>query len=326
MNTDDLGTEVVEDVVVEENVEVSDTSVEETPTDQGETSADLVTDQYTPNLEYKVGDEQRTFDERISSLITDKDSEEYFRDLVERAHGLDIVKESRQKFRDENAALQERAAQFDTVQKDLQNVGKYLQNKDFGNVFDSLQINKEDVYEWVLKQAEIQRMAEENPQGYDQYMRQQSIQEQNYQLQQQNEHLMQQTQSFQATQLQSEMQNEFSRPEVSSAAEQFDARMGRQGAFREEIINRGRMHFSKTGVDRRPSEIINEVVEMLGFGHSNAPQSQQTDPVPQPTSVQPKPRRTIETMPNVSGRGTSPVKKVPGSIADLRRLGNELNS
>lgn len=325
MHTNDLGTEVVdtgiEDAVVPDTNDVETTAqIDEVDTDQGSA------DQYTPNLSYKAGDEERTFDERISGLVTDKESEEYFRDLVERAHGLDYVKESRQKLRDENTILQERSQQYDTVQKDLQNVGKFLQNKDFGNVFDSLQINKEDVYSWVLQQAEIQKMSEENPQGYDNYMRQQNIQQHNYALQNQNEQLMQSQQQFQANAIVNDMQNEFSRPEVSSVAQQFDDRMGRQGAFREEIINRGKMHFSQTGVDRRPSEIINEVVGMLGYGQSNAPRSQHSDTFSQPSSVQPKPRRTIETMPNVSGRGTSPVKKIPRSIADIRRLGNELNS
>jgi len=310
--------------------EVAAEPVIEVPTDQPEstdegptvdiTDQDTVPD-YTPNLSFKVLDAEKQIDPWLAETIKDKTSEDRARDLMERAYGLDSVKEDRQRLRDENTSLQEISTQYDTVRTDLQNVGQYIQNKDFGRVFDSLQMNKEDVYKWVLEQAELSEMSKSDPQGYDRYMRQSNIQDQNYQLRQQNDMLVQQQQSNQHQTIQSQMQSEFNRPEVSTVQQEFDTRMGRAGAFREEVINRGQAYYARTGTDKMPAEIINEVVGMLGYG-----QGQVQPEAPQVPQTQPRPRRAIETMPNVSGRGTSPVKKIPRNIDDLRRLGNELNS
>ena len=302
-----------------EGMEAQATESSEPEASGEEESTVPVTEEYTPNYSFKVMDEEREFDDRVRGYIKSKEDEEYFRDIMQRAYGLDYVKKDRETLREENTSLQEVRGQFDTVVNDLQNVGRFVQNGDFGNFFDSMQIPREKVYQWVLEQAELQRLQQENPQQYNQYMRNQNVLNQNYQLQQERDMLIKEQQATRVSQIHNQMDYEMSQPDVQQAASVFNERVGNPDAFRQEVINRGRAHYARTGVDLPPAEIINQVMMLGGFQRGQQVQQPQHQ-----TPSQPRPRREVETLPNVSGRSTSPVKKKPRSFQDLYKIRDQI--
>ena len=93
----------------------------------------------------------------------------------------------------------------------------------------------------------------------------------------------------------------------------FDSKVGRPGAFREEVIKRGQMYAAQ-GNDISVEQAVQEVTNLLRpvYGevqtHAN-PQS------PQVVAPNYKP-----TLPNVRSSGTSAIKRTPNTLADLHKL------
>jgi hypothetical protein len=138
-----------------------------------------------------------------------------------------------------------------------------------------------------------------------------------------NQELLQAFQQTQTQQRTAELNGYLQRPDVAAAAQAFDQRAGREGAFREEVIKRGQYYARlPEPVDIPVEQAVSEILRYVGPMNAPQPQAeaQMEAPAPQ-AAVAPAPKPVI---PNIKGRGTSPVKKAVKSIDDLRARGREL--
>jgi len=296
----------------------------ETPTPGGEAAPQA----YTPNYSFKVLEDQSEFEDWAKPYIKDEETEKKFRDLYERAHGIEHVKADRQTLREENVSIKQEVGQYRTV---LGKINEMKQSGDWDSYFEALDVPKEV----ILKQAQKLIHLHQDPQAAARYEQERQQHWQMHQQQESQSALQQQLSEMRSQQV--DMAITYG-PQASFVNE-FDRRVGKQGAFKDEVFKAGVYHFQTTGQDLPVQDAINQVLSLAGYqpnnpqpmafsqpnqaGNPYAPgQGQFMQPnapgqasPPQQPGAQARP----PVLPNISGTGGSPVKAVPKSIDDLRR-------
>lgn len=284
---------------------------------------------YQPNLKFKYLDVEtnkqleKDMDEWIKPLLKDADTEAKVRQLYAKAYGMDHAKSSREKFKAENETLRQEKTQFD---RSLQILSQHVQNDDMESFFEALKIPEDKVLKYALNRVQYRDLPPEKRAEYDQ-MR--STKQRAALLEQENARLSEQYTSVQAQTRAHELDSYVSNPNVAGVAEQFDARVG-QGAFRNEVIKRGQYYWAIHQQDIPVQQAVNEVLQMIG--HSMQPNTAQV-PGSVPTQTAPSGVPGVSqtpdkkpVLPNIQGRGTSPARKLPNSIKDLKKLAMEASS
>lgn len=312
------------EVAVEAQTEsvAPETSVSEAPDTQEassettETSSQPETPAYKPDYKLKVyGEEKDLEDPFLKELMKDADSEKKVKEIAQKYLGFDTVKGRHEKL----------STEYQEFQKTTQPVVEYynkasqmLQKGDLEGFFDLTKIPDEMIFKYAVQKAEQAQMSP---------AQQQQIQQQK-QMMREREYLQEQNQSLQTRQQQQlsqfraqELSWVLARPDVHNVASTFDQKVGRPGAFRQAVIDKGLAHYAATNgkEDLSAEQATQEVLKLIGA-------------VVTPTAQTPPQQGLIQQngappiIPNVSGRGTSPVKKQVRSIADLKKKREELYS
>ena len=276
---------------------------------------------YVPNTKFSVADKEFEFDKEIVPLLKDKTLEDKFRDLYTKAYGIDFVKErlnntksEAQKFRKELESV----APIKTVYNDVQT---FIKNKDYDSLFDTLKLKDEDIFRYVHNKLQLQEMS---PLQQAEYARQRELQKRAYDLEKQNQYLQDTytNEVVQARQLQ--LDSELGKPEVRDFITQFDTRLGQPGAFKNEVISRGVLHYQQTGEDLPVEQVVKQVLAIAGYQANGQIQAQANMQATSTQNAQASAGKSTPvvkpTLPNLSGKGTSPVKSGPKNLDDLRKL------
>lgn len=273
---------------------------------------------YTPNYKFKSMGKEQEFDEFVRAAIKDEASEKKIRDIYEKAYGLDHLKTDRQRLKDQTTLQQNEIARHSQV---VNNVNHMLATKDYDNLFANvLKIPDDDILRHAKRILDLREMPPEQRQAYEQgvHARHQALE-----LQNQNQYLMQSHEQVAVTARTQELDWTMQRPQISQLATAYDTRVGKEGAFRQAVIERGQYHALVTKRDVSAEEAINEVVNFLG-GPQNLMPPVQAAPQVAPDVGQAQASKPVIT--NFQGRGTSPTKKVIKSLDDLRKRREELEA
>jgi hypothetical protein len=266
---------------------------------------------YSPNYKFKVLDKELEFDEFLRGAIKDPDTEKKVRELYEKAHGLESVKSDRTTLRNELTQTKDKIAK---TEAGLETIASYVRKGDYDSFFESLGIPKENILKYALEL--VQREQDPNKLAQWQANRQAQQQAQHYQSEAQR--LEQERTQFYVQQKEFELSQAMIRPEISGIVQAYDAGMGQPGAFRQYVIRMGQALESQ-GQDVSTDQAIQEAVRHLQAVNPNLTAA----PMGQPRStgvVQPNQKPVI---PNIQGRGTSPVRSSYRSLDDLRKLAKE---
>lgn len=272
---------------------------------------------FTPNYKFKYAvDGQKQgeaeFDDIFKPLVRDADTEKKVRDLYAKAFGLDFVKADRDRIKAEYDPI---VQNHQKVSSSLQTLGRFVQNKDYGSFFEALKIPQEDVLRYALQVIELHKM---DPQQRAVYEQQRSHQQRAFALEMQNQELMQSLQQTSVRTRDTELSTALSGQGVAEAAASFDARTGKSGAFRDLVIQRGQFHALASGVDMPASQVVGEVLAMIG-AQVQGGNAQGQGKTTQQAAGEKKP-----VLPNISGKGTSPARRIVKSTADLRKLASQM--
>lgn len=108
----------------------------------------------------------------------------------------------------------------------------------------------------------------------------------------------------------------------------YDSRQG-PGAFKKAVLDYGVTQWYAKKYDVPADEAVQAVARMAGYtGQQNRTATQQNN---QPRGTQTfsgnnsASQRRVKTLPNFNGGSDSPVRKIPKSIADIRRMAQEYN-
>jgi hypothetical protein len=283
--------------------------------------------EFKPNYKLKVLDKEHEIPKEFQSLIKDSASEKQVREIFEKAYGLDSVKP---KYQDLKTKYAETAQKYEGVThalSDLRNTynsavqeGNFLKLDKF---FEKLEIPEEVILKYALAKVELNEMAPE----------QKALMEGKLKVERQNEEFSQnlsRTQELMAEQaVQMKMfqfESSLARPDVRSFSENFDRSFAKPGAFKEEVRKAGELAWYTEKVDLTPDQAIERV--MGRYGNLVKPVA---TPATEGTAELPigEPQKKVvvkphtQTIPNISGKGTSPLKTKPKSIQDLKELAKQ---
>jgi hypothetical protein len=285
----------------------------------GDPAAQAEVAAYTPNFEYTIGKEKRQFDPLFKDFVKSQEHEKKLRELHEKADGLEIVKGLRDRYKSELEGVR---GKFDPVEKELKQLGTFLQKNDLESAFGLLGIPKQKIIDYVAQEIQYRQMSPEERARVD---AQKQLRQENYQQLSEAEQLRQElsqqqvdTLSFQLTVLQDS-------PKFSNAAEIFDSRAGKPGAFMEKLLTVGDWLTEQNGGRVvPPNQVLDILVKEYGLtGESQG--SQAPTPPPQSKTVVTAPPAEKPTIKQVSGSKTAtPVKQKPKSLEDLKRLQREM--
>jgi hypothetical protein len=274
---------------------------------------------WQPNFKFRVDDKEFEFDERVRPLITDKDSEEYFRDIYTKAHGLELVKsraeEHKKKYQETSQQFGDLRNQFDHVQNTLQKLNG-LKAEDFGT-FQKV---------WEIPDAQILKRASEilgthdNPEARAQLDK---VYSDRIEMLKYQDRIDRESQSSNAVQRQlheMKLDRALNEPEIQRFAREYDRRTGQAGSFVEEVNRLGTLEFHQ-GRYLDPQVAVAQAFQRLS---KLVPltDGQQASPSPQQQKEQGR-----APLPNMgTGRSGSAVKKKISSIDDLRKLASQMGS
>lgn len=289
---------------------------EHVPTDTGaDTPAeDGVSTEYAPNFEYQFRGEQRTFDERLHPIVTNKETEDFLRDTFTRADGLDAVKtrldESETKYGDLQSRYDESHGENQNFRSNLERLNGLKESDPMGF---QRQWGLSD--KWVLDRATSILEHHDNPAQGQLAEQAYSARQENWQTQQSSRAESEKSGRMERELHTMKMTNALNSDEISSFAKNYDSRMG-NGAFRAQVDDFGSLqyHSNKRYVDPQVavSEVYGKLQKMWGPAT--------------PTSLSPDAPRT-PPIPNMgAGRSGAPTSKRFNTLAELRAHASTLGA
>lgn len=269
---------------------------------------------FTPNFKFKVMDKEHEIPEFLRGVVKDVDTQKKLIELHEKAYGLDAVKGKYQSTKQQfESLMSEKKAQ----DAGLATLGQYLEKNDLDSFFKALKISEEQVLQYALDRVNYRELPIEKRMQHDAQL---SERQRTYQLEQQYQQLQQQFQQESVQARTFQLDSALARPDVKTVADAFDAKVGKPGAFKAEVIKRGQYANFTTGADISADQAVSEVLGMFSPFVQQATQAPAQAATQSTSGAQSAP----PVIPNVTGRGTSPVRKAVKSIADLEQRAREL--
>jgi len=274
---------------------------------------------YEPNYKFRVMDEEKEFDEFLRGAVTQKEHEEKLRDLYTKAHGLEANKRTldtyKQKVETHYRPLEDKYTQ---TMNNISYLDQAVQKKDYQTFFDTLKIPKQDILKYALDLVQYEELPADQKAMID---RQRETERNNEMLSYQTQTYQTQAQEYAIELRTMQLNNELMRPEVNSFVQNFDTKAGKPGAFRDQVIRHANLAFyqSQGAVDMPVGQAVQEVMGL--YGNLVAQQAPQTTQTPSIQAMQRPP-----VIPNIQSSGNSPAKKMPRSIADLKKIAKQRQS
>lgn len=271
---------------------------------------------YTPNFKFKYATPgeankqvEAEFDDFLKPVVKDAETEKKLREIYAKAHGLEFVQAERDRFKPY-------ADKYENLVGNLQRVTTYAQKGDFQSFFEALQIPEQQILQYALERVQYHQM---DPQKRAQLDAHRQASQRALDLEFQNQQLTQNIQHIAVQQRTADLDRVLSAGDFAPVAQSFDARVGKPGAFKQLVIERGKYYALAQGVDMPPEQVAADVMNMIGAQVAPGQQAQAAG-----AGQAGKPGTKPPVLPNVSGKGSSPVKKVYTSTDALRQRAAEL--
>lgn len=275
---------------------------------------------FSPQFKLKVMEQEKEVPEFLRGLIKDEASQKQVHELVTKAMGLDFVVP---KLAESRKQAQQFQGERDNYVSQINEVKQMYARGDLDGFFKKLNIPEERILQWVADRINYNQLPVDQKQLIDSRKQAEdralAAETQSQGLQSRNEQILNQ-------QVQMALETELARPEVKSVAEAFDTRMGKQGAFVDELRRRGdHAWFSKNELVP-PSKLVQEMMQFLGPIAPSAPAVQTAvTPAAAATPNQGQ-KQAPSVIPNILGRSTSAVKSTVKNIDDIRKRYKEMQA
>jgi hypothetical protein len=280
------------------------------------TTPQVVPPAYQPNFKYKFAGKEHEIDETFRSIIKDQETEKKVKEMFQRSMAFD---DSKAKWDEKvKTHYEPTVQQYQALDKDVKRVMGFRNSGDLDSFFQEVRLPYEQIKNWVIQQEELAQ----NPQQkalYDQAFQERRARAN---LEEQLQNQTGQMQEVQSREREFELHLVMARPEVTEVANRIEGMMG-EGAFRQLVVDEGVRAWSLYQRDLSAQDAVNLVLQRFGkLASGSAPSEVIQNPASQGVAsagMQQKP----PVIPNVSGKGTSPVKKVPKSIDDIKKIYQE---
>jgi hypothetical protein len=273
---------------------------------------------FVPNFKLNIQKQDFEVPEILKPLMKDEASQKEIRELCEKAFGLDFAKPRHEATRQQNEVL---TGELGAVRQQIQEVRQLYARGDFDGFFRRLNIPEEKVLQWMADKIQYNQLPAEQRAILD---ARRDAEARAYQAEDQVGTLQQQHEQLLTQQVQLALESTLARADVKTVADAFDARQGRPGAFKEEINRRGDYAWRTRNELVPPEKLVQELMSLLGPIAPAAPAPTTTVEPAAPAAAAIAPAKT-PVIPNISGRSTSALPSRVKSIADIKRLGDEMS-
>ena len=103
---------------------------------------------YEANYGFEVQGEKKEFDEWARQLVKDKESEEFYRDIMHKVHGIEHIKSTRDHLKE---TLEQEKTQRATLDSSLKTLSHYVETGNLESFFSALEISEQDVLQYAAK-------------------------------------------------------------------------------------------------------------------------------------------------------------------------------
>lgn len=293
-------------------------ATEEPEVKEGDEETEVEPVVYKANTKYKVMDKDYEIPKEFHSLMKDADSEKMVRELHEKATGLPVVKQKleetrveRDSMRTENTNIKGSIDGLRSIYQTAVKTNNLLKLDDF---FAKLQIPEEVIMKYALSKAQLQELPPEQRQLIQARM---DSERQAETLAQQNQNIQNTLAEQHRQVMQMQFESTLARADIKSIADSFDTRVGKPGAFREQVRQHGELMWHQ-GTTLTPDQAAQAVIAQYGL--QATPQTTASTDGSTMASGKKVVQRTTQTIPNLQGRGASPLKTGPRSIEDLKKI------
>ena len=272
---------------------------------------------FEANTKFKVLDEEHEFDDFLKSAIKDQDQEKRVRELYEKAYGIETIKEDRQTLRDQ---LSEEKTKLENITNGLDKLSTFVEKNDFDSFFDTLNIPKQQILKYALELVQRENWTPEQKAAWEQ---QRNTAAQAAQYEQQNQELIERNKQLLVEQRNAELTNYISKPEISAVANAYNENLGNDQGFQNFVIGIGQSYAQK-GEDISVERAVSEAILHIKAINPSIGRVEGATASPEPKAKVVEPN-SAPVIPNVQGRGTSPVRSTIKSLDDIKKRYSELS-
>jgi len=269
---------------------------------------------YEPNTKYKVYDQEKEFPDQLKTLVKDKATEDYFRDLLSKADGLDAMKPKHQEVVSQRDQFK---GEVDFFRSDINRVLTLREKQP--HLF-AAEVGITD--DWIINRAKEIVNAKETPEQWDQFNRTRATQYDAYNQHQQAVRVQEDASAQFMNAHQQQMTMALGHPDVSGFQSQFDKVHG-LGSFQEEVRKQGYYHYERTKQSGKPEnlapmEAVKQVYEFHKKTFTQA-QPQGVAEVSEKGGQSAAKRDPVKPIPNIGkGRNVSPTGRRFKTIKEMR--------
>lgn len=264
---------------------------------------------YTPNYKFKANDKEHEFDEWVRPAIKTPDAEKRIRELYEKAYGLDHIKPLAEKTQQRLQALEPK---FNDLSGLAQELVESRDRGDYDALFQKIGLDETKLVKHFIDKANREALPEDVKSVYN---KAQELERQDRTKTKAIEEYERRFNEMAGRARLAEVNSILARTEVNQVAKAFDAANG-EGSFLNEVRNIGRMHHYDTNGEDLPAEQA-VAIALKKYGMYASAQTGQPSPAAQ------APAQKLPVIPNISGKGVSPVSKSPKNLKDLRKIASE---
>lgn len=284
---------------------------EEVDSEPSQEATSETAEQYTPDYSYSIKGESKEFDEKLRGLIKTKEDEDFVRDLVTKAEGLDDYKAKDTDWQQKYSAIEQHTTQLTSGYKKLQS------QRDSGDMM-GLQETLGITDEMVLNRATAILNEEDLPKE------QRDLIIKNRELSKQLDSVQSKVSTFEESSHDARLQNDVNELKSFMTSDEYSPvvkameEAGRD--FANEVVKEGHWVFNMTGKEPAVSDIVKLVADNYrGLINTGSTMTQTNNKEEQPTILVQK-----ETLPSVRGGADSAVADGPTSLDDLYAISNQI--
>lgn len=289
-----------------ENVTQEGTNAVAAPATPNAAPTEPVAPAYTPNFKFKIKDQEKEIDEMFRPLIKDPETEKKVKEFMEKAYGIDFVKEDRN-------TIKKEYSEFKTqIIPHLQVLDQFTTLRDKGQIGAALQvagISDEQIFQYAIQKLEM----EKNPHLAQAYQDSQAKSIRELELERELQTYKGQVAQTQEQAFYQELQQSFE--PHKGIIEQVNAKAGSPEAFKNEVIAYGLMEMNRGNIltPAQATEAVVKKYQPFLSASSPVPPVQEQKPIPRPA-----------TIPNMGNSNVSPVRRQVSSVDDIIKLRNEV--
>ncbi len=219
--------------------------------------AQASTEQFVADYKYRADGKDLEVPEFLRGLIKDKASQEQVVNMLKKHDAFDTVSTRRDQFRNERDEARSNVQRYESA---INTMRTTYQRGDIDGFLKLCEIPEEQMLKWATEKAKYY-MGDENYRS--QVDRDIQLRQTAWAKDSQAHEYQSKYQEMEARQLQTEFNYEMLKPEVSSFASSFDKFAGKQGAFIEEVKNRGELAYLREQKTIAPSEVIQGIMKQF---------------------------------------------------------------